>query len=338
MPLLGFSEREAHATGGRVLLMFDMEGVTGATKVGEYDFGNPAYPLVQQSLVDDVSAAVRGLVNAGVSEIVMQDAHASGNTQGPDFPLNKLPKGVRFDIRDAPYDPYIDGVEPGYDAIALVGYHARGGSDSGFVPHTYFGVPLWKLDGLMMSEDSMIAFSGARYNIPMILTTGDDVHQVQTAEWTNAESVVVKKAISPAEAEPRSRDVVSAEIEAAAERAYKNRAQIKIRRFGPRLESEWIFPLAELTAMATAYPGVQIVDDRTLRLESTSYQDALLAFRSISNFMRYAEAYLTVQAIRKLPAGADMIQGIAAKLPVRSYQPTSKALAIDNKLSRWGYA
>lgn len=323
--------------GPKVYLMYDMEGVTGAVEQGDYDTTSPDYGKVQQSLTEDVNAAVRGLLKAGAREVVITDCHASGNTTGPDYLIDQLPKGARFDIRDAPYDPYVEGIDKSYDALVMIGMHVRGGATNGFTPHTYFGMVRWNVNGLEMSETSEVALSAARFGIPLILVTGDNYHKAEVAEFSKAEYVIVKNAVSARNAEARPRDQVSAEIEAAAERGLKNRKEIGSYKLPAKFISQFKFPIADYTAMASNYPGAQIVDNKTLGLTTSTYLDALIAYRSISNFMRYTTSYTLIQQIRKLPGGPEMVRQAQGMLPPRNYEPTSKELEVDNKLSKWGY-
>lgn len=322
--------------GYKVLLAYDMEGVTAAENQGEYDTNSPKYAEIQKSLTEDVNAAIRGLQKAGAREIVLTDCHASGNTKGPDYLLDQLPKGARFEMRETPYDPYTDVADKSFDAIAMVGMHVRSGAQ-GFTPHTYFGMVRWNYNGLEMSETHEVAMAAARFGMPLILVTGDDQHKTEVAEFSKAEYVVVKKAVSAQKAEARPRDQVSAEIEQAAERGLKNMKSNLAYKFTGKGVNTFKFPLAEYTAMASNYPGIEIVDDKTLKLTTQTYMEGLVAYRSISNFMRYSTADTLVKMIQTLPGGPDMVRAARAKLPPRNYESTSKTLVVDNKLDKWGY-
>jgi hypothetical protein len=105
--------------GPKVLLLYDMEGVTDAIAPQAVEMGSQTYPATRESLTEDVNAAIRGLFKAGAREIVLTDGHGSGNPD-PDYLLDRLPQGTRFDIRTAPYDPYIDAMDDSFDAMVAV--------------------------------------------------------------------------------------------------------------------------------------------------------------------------------------------------------------------------
>src|SRR5687767_12822854 len=113
----------------RVLLLHDMEGLAGEDDWRQFSYGYPEqYAKGRQLLTDDVNATIEGLVAGGATKIEVVDGHGSGN-QEPDLLLDKLDKRAQMLYRDKPFDPYIDMIEPNvYDAVALVGMHAKPGS------------------------------------------------------------------------------------------------------------------------------------------------------------------------------------------------------------------
>lgn len=111
--------------------------------------------------------------------------------------------------------------------MVAIAMHGRAGGKA-FLAHTYNGHTKWLMGGHDMNESMLVAASAARFDIPLILVTGDDILQKEIATFSpNTEYVVVKKAVSVESAEPRSRDQVSADIAAAAERALRERTKVK---------------------------------------------------------------------------------------------------------------
>src|SRR5882762_2194719 len=110
----------------RVLILFDMEGLTSENDWREMSFGYPEqYAKGRQKLTDDVNATIEGLVAGGATKIDVVDGHGSGNPD-PDLLLDKMDKHAQMVSRDRPFDPYIDMQEAGvYDAVVLVGMHGK---------------------------------------------------------------------------------------------------------------------------------------------------------------------------------------------------------------------
>ena len=100
----GDSTDSLQAPGPRVLLLYDMEGITGAVRASDVNFGSPTYQATRESLVEDVNAAIRGLQKAGASEVVVLDGHGSGSPD-PDYLLDRMPTGARHEVAPNPSIP-----------------------------------------------------------------------------------------------------------------------------------------------------------------------------------------------------------------------------------------
>jgi D-amino peptidase len=324
----------------KVLLLYDMEGISEAVKPADVNFGSPSYPATREALTEDVNAAIRGLQKAGATEIVLTDGHGSGNPD-PDYLLDKLPKGVRFDLRDVPYDPYIETMDKSFDAMVAVAMHGRAGGRA-FLAHTYNGHTRWVMAGHDMNESMLVAASAARFDIPLILVTGDDVLRDEIKAFSPAtDYVVVKQALSVSEAEARPRAEVSADIEAAAERALKNRGKVRPWRpaeIAREFDNLYGYVLPEQAAVAINFPGAKVVDNKTVKIRTDSFLDAYVAFRGLAAFTGYATQRMVLAAVREMDGGPDLIRKAQAKLPSReqrTFRPTGTT--IERGYGRHGY-
>src|SRR5581483_8352247 len=91
--------------GPKVLLLFDMEGVTDATTYKHTTVSHPDdYAIGRKSLTADVNAAIAGLKAAGAAGIVVVDGHGSGSTSGPAVLENELLPPAKMHYRDTPFD------------------------------------------------------------------------------------------------------------------------------------------------------------------------------------------------------------------------------------------
>jgi D-amino peptidase len=267
----------------RVLLLYDMEGVTGLTESGT-TVDAEGYTSARESLTEDVNAAIRGLLKAGASEVVLTDGHGSGNSE-PDYLIDRLPPSARHEIRDRPYDP-IDVVDGSYAAVVAIGMHA-GSGEVGFLPHTVLSHTRWIARGFALNESMIVAASAARYGVPLVLVTGDDVLGQEIGAFSpQTRYVVVKKALSISKAEPRPRSEVSREIESAAAEAFREKDRIPP--WTPLLngpvESEFGYRTDDQTALAALYPGARVLNNRAVTLETRSFLEAYLAYRALANY------------------------------------------------------
>jgi len=312
----------------KVLVIYDMEGVSQIVTPAGCSFGTPNYPAGRAALTEDVNAAIRGLLRGGAREVVITDGHGSGNPE-PDYDLSLLPAGARFEIRDVPYDAYIDVVDSTFDAIIAIAMHARANSP-GFISHTYFGHTTWTAGGLEMNESMIVAASAARFGVPLILVTGDDVLQTQVAGFSpQTRYVVVKSAESRTRAVARPRVDVSREIEAAAEQAIRD--LMKIPAWRPSelqggFENVFGYNLSAHAALAAHYPGARVVHDRAVAVDASSFLEAYLAFRALALFTSPARTLLVYRALSEVEGGREVLQSAVRALNVEpSFTPTSDA-------------
>ena len=195
----------SRAQSPRVLIIYDMEGISGVLAPSYERYGAPEYPMGREALTADVNAAIRGLKSGGAGAVWVEDGHGSGNSQEPDLIVDKMDKGASFDFRDHRYDPYSTGINGSFDAIVCIGMHARARS-SGFIAHTSTFDVAWRVNGVDLTETHIIALSAARWGIPVIMVSGDNVLKDQLAlEFPEVEYATVKeaKSLTAAEAVPR---------------------------------------------------------------------------------------------------------------------------------------
>jgi len=211
--------------GPKVLLLYDMEGVTGASSVRHVNVGDdPEYSAARRSLTDDVNAAIAGLKAAGAAEIVVVDGHGSGNGQEPDvFEAELLPPAKMIE-RTRPFEIYMDSYDQSFDAIVAVAMHAGAGNPDGFLSHTYTIQDIgYRVNGIPFNESMILAMGAARVGIPLIMVCGDDVLETEIHRFLPwVAYATVKHAESRAKAEPLARAEASRRIEEAARKALQS--------------------------------------------------------------------------------------------------------------------
>ena len=257
----------------KVLIIYDMEGISGVVSPSYERYRAAEYPQGRESLTADVNAAVRGLKAGGAGAIWVQDGHGSGNDQEPDLLADKLDKQASCDFRDYPYDPYSTGIDGSVDAIVCIGMHARARTP-GFMAHTYTFDVAWKVNGLDLTETHIVAISAARWGIPVIMVSGDNVLSEQLPpDFPEMEYAVVKTAKSLSSAEAVPREEVDRRIGNAARQAIEKFLAGKFRAyyFPPPYEFRLSFRTAEEGAMAAQTRGVTPDSDLGVRFASASF-------------------------------------------------------------------
>jgi D-amino peptidase len=278
--LVGTIGAQAPAAGGsgvlhpKILISYDMEGVSGALTPDYVLFDKQAqYAIGRKALTDDVNAAIRGLVKGGAGSIWVQDAHGSGNRYEPDLLVSQMDPHASFDFRSYQYDPYSTGVDGSVDAILCIAAHARANTP-GFMAHTVTFDVDFRVNGVEFTETHLIAASAARWGIPVIMASGDDVlgDQLKT-DFPQLEYAVVKTAKGHGVAEPLAPGEAQHRIEAAAEAAMQKYRAGKFRPYymKPPYDIRLSFPDPEEAEGAALNPDVLPDGDLAVRIVRPSF-------------------------------------------------------------------
>jgi D-amino peptidase len=306
----------------KILLIYDMEGLSGINRQEQTSAASPAYREVGRlRLTEDVNAAIRGLVAGGAGEIVVTDGHGSGNNEEPDILLGQLDPRARFEFRDRPFSQYIDMPGPAYQAIVCIGMHARA-ETPGFLAHTFTIEPSWRVNGLDITETEIVAHSGARFGIPVIMASGDDVLQQQLAErLPQLEFALVKRARGRADADLLPLAEAHANIENAAKRAVRKLAQFRPYPVAREYRWEMSFQTPAQTDRAANYPGLTRVGPRTLGYTSPDFVTGYdIATRLIS--MATADRLsMLMEVVRKHPDADRILEEYRKLLNGRWLEP-----------------
>jgi len=184
----------------RVVLSADMEGIAAMRSAREvlaccaeyWGSGRAAYTA-------DVAAAAQGLLDAGATEVIVLDNHASGNPHN--LLLDQLPQDVReesWNVFDLPAH--------GIDAMLQVGYHPRTGV-AGFVPHSYTPRLRLRVGGEEISESHGRAWAA---QVPLLGITGHAAHARTLGSLEGVPFLVVQEGEDPHAATPLLEDPVDA--------------------------------------------------------------------------------------------------------------------------------
>ncbi len=186
----------------RVFISADMEGATGVCHRDHLLAGGQDYEKARRWLTGDVNAAVEGAFDAGATEVVVADGHATMRN----VLLDELHDGARLvtgpaQVRNRPLGQ-VTGIEEGrYDAAMLIGYHTRAGTPSGLLAHTWVGslVRGIRLHGRPAGEALLNAALFGHYGVPVVLATGADdfCREARADLGADLEVVEVKRALGP---------------------------------------------------------------------------------------------------------------------------------------------
>jgi D-amino peptidase len=310
----------------KVLVLYDMEGVSGASDYRHTTFSHPTeYAEGRKSLTADVNAAVAGLVSGGASEIVVVDGHGSGNTSSPDVIEEQLTAPAKMISRPASFDIYMDSYDQSIDAIVAVAMHAGAGNQAGFLSHTYtFEDVQYRVNGVPFNETMILAMGAGRYRIPVVMTSGDDQLGKEVRRqlpWVKVAEV--KRAVDRARAEPLPPSEAARRIEAAARDALANLGAAQL----PAVTDPYRFALTfqdePQARNAALHPGAELLaDNLTVQLHARDFEDG------------YRQSLRLIRLAGVVSAGTAARAVLAAKMTAPDMGPALTDWAYDRWLNR----
>ena len=150
----------------KIMIRSDIEGVTGVTTYEQAEKSS----FGRDMLMNDLNACIEGLLSRGPQEIVIYDEH----TDGRNIDLSRVNPRVKVICGKPAYRPDWGGIDSSYDALLMVGFHAKSGVPGALLPHSYSRKNLdIRLNGLSVGEIGMEAAVAGDFGVPLVMVTGD---------------------------------------------------------------------------------------------------------------------------------------------------------------------
>ena len=275
--VIGTFAAPAGAQGAKkIFICVDMEGITGVSN-GEQTGGTGAdYNRARKMMADDANAAIRGAVVGGATEIVVIDSHGSGhNLQRDD-----LDAPARLISENFRRYGMMEGIDSTFDAVFLIGHHAKAGSPVGVLAHTQNGnIRDVQINGRSVGEGGMNTLYAAWHGVPVVMVTGDQIAVAQIQEVaTGALGVAVKRAINGRAVELRPAAETGDEIRRTAEQAVRAAPKRPQRPTGPFRIQIWYRDSA-IPEAAEPIPGIERPTPDSLAFSAETMPGAYALYR-----------------------------------------------------------
>lgn len=260
----------------KVFISADIEGVTGSTVWDETIKGKPEYSEFARQMTLEVKAACEGAIEAGATEILVNDAHDSGRN----IDHNQLPKITKL-VRGWSGGLYsmVQELDSSYDALMFVGYHSAAGKDDNPLAHTMTTtLDYLNINGRIASEFLVHSYIAAYLGVPVVFISGDKGLCEDAKEIIeNIGTVAVKEgrgnstiSIHPELALDLIRDTVKESLS-------KDLSLCKL-----ELPKEFVVEIRyrehKNAYRSSYYPGVEKIDANTIVFKSNDYMEVLKAF------------------------------------------------------------
>src|SRR5260370_20238366 len=178
----------------KLFLSTDFEGTSGIVAWEQIIEGNAEYEQGRSLLTNEVNAVISGALEAGATELVVNDSHHYMRNL---HPQDLLGRAMLITGKHKPMY-MMEGLDSSFDGICFVGYHGSIGAERAVLSHTYNPGAIWEvcINGKVAGESAINALVAAHYNVPIVLISGDEA-TIQEAQQIapNAEKVVVKQSI-----------------------------------------------------------------------------------------------------------------------------------------------
>lgn len=218
--------REGTVTAMKIYVCVDMEGIAGIVHPSQIMKGEPMYEEGRRLLTDEVNAVVEALQDAGATQIVVRDIHATGINFIPE----RLHPGASYVMGGTQFDERFPGLDASFDGALLIGYHAMAGTARAVRDHTFSSRSFTavELNGKPIGEIGLDGLLLGRYNVPVLLVSGDDATCLEAEqELVGVMTYCTKKALGRHSALLKPPQKVRLEMNEVISQAIRNRGQCK---------------------------------------------------------------------------------------------------------------
>jgi D-amino peptidase len=265
----------------KVYISVDMEGIAGVVNGEQTSASGRDYGIARKWMTQEVNAAIRGAFAAGATEFVVNDSHGSMRN----IIISELESAASLITGSPKPLSMMQGIDETFDAVFLIGYHARAGSEDGVLDHTYSGGSVYsiKVNGVELGESEQNALIAGCYDVPIVLVTGDQTvcAQVKESLGEGVETAVVKEGIGRYAAKSLTPTKACELIGAKAKIALENRNKVKPFKLQPPYRFELTYMRSAMADAGELIPQVIRTGPRTVTYETNDYIEGYKLFRAL---------------------------------------------------------
>lgn len=263
----------------KVYISVDMEGIAGVVHSDHTGRGAMDYELARQYMTNEANAAIAGALDAGATEIVVNDSHGTMRNIYPHL----LKKEAKLISGTPKRLSMMEGISSAFDAAVLIGYHTKA-SHQGVLNHTYNGrvIQSIQVNGEHMGEFGINTLLAGEYNVPVVFVSGCDLTVAEAKEHVPAiGSNETKRSINRVAAESFHPDVSCERIRSGVKEALYKRADIT----PYRLDDSYTFELCFVNTLCADAAGTLPIVEQTspvcVRFTDESIVDGFRTMRSL---------------------------------------------------------
>jgi D-amino peptidase len=269
----------------KLFLSTDFEGTSGIVAWEQIMEGMAEYEQGRRLLTDEVNAVINGALEAGATDIVVNDSHS--------FMRNLHPQDLagQATLITGQHKPLymMQGLDASFDGACFVSYHGSIGAEHAVLSHTYNPRAIWevRINGEIVGESGINALVAAHYGVPIIFVSGDEA-TAREAHFIapDAEKVIVKQSLGRFAASHIHPSVACDMLRVGAAHAVANIGTMHPPQFQLPVSMEITFLVADMAEWAHWIRGVERVDARTVKLTGENLLDLYRMFVTIVTLTR----------------------------------------------------
>ena len=261
----------------KVFIATDMEGVSGVVHPEHTGWDGRRHQEARKWTTEHINAAVEAAVEMGATEVVVCDGHSNGRNVILDMlhPEAKLMWGRQNRILGQ-----MEGIDATFDAVLMVGFHARAGT-LGVLNHTINSgvVTEVKVNGTPVGEVEIGAAIAGEFGVPVAMVSGDSTAVAQSKEsMPHIETATTMEPVGTYSAKVLAPAKAHAVIREATVRALRRLPEMTLYKFEHPVRVEVHFKDTAMADAATMMPGIERIDAMGACYEG---RDCLEAFRAL---------------------------------------------------------
>lgn len=276
----------------KIYISVDIEGISGVVTGNQTHEGGVGYERARKLMTEEVNAVIKGIRSLGITDILVNDSH------GPmtNILIEDLNEDAKLISGSKKLLGMMEGIDKSYDAVMLIGYHARHNT-SGVLAHSYDGrvISEVKINGKIVGEVEFNSMLAGYFGVPVVMVSGDDVLSKQVKSFNaDIETVVVKKAHSRYTAECLHPKKVHRILHDSCVKVltsdFKNTIKSYKHQNDNKIELEITFSNSGLAEGTLFIPGVELIAPNKIRYMA---KDMLEAYKMRTGLTNLASSVLT---------------------------------------------
>ncbi len=264
----------------KLFISVDMEGISGINDWDDVIPGKRGYEFGRKLLTQDVNAAIEGAMEAGVTDILVNESHGPMKNVLVDelHPKARLIRGF--------FKPMcmMQGIDESFDAAFFIGYHGMAGAANAVMNHTLLGSCIQRvmLNGKEVGEAGLNAAIAGAYGVPVVLVTGDTQTAAEVEEGIpGVYTVAVKEGINAFTANSLHPSVAQEMIRKQAKIAIENHKNVRPLPVQPTNTIEIEFKSTNMAFVVSWIPGTELLDGRTIRYQANDLKAMIPVFQAM---------------------------------------------------------